>query len=220
MEEFQREAIIAALKAKGVGCACSRCGSINFNVLDFAILDSQSNTDAISHGGPTISTAIIVCQTCGLITQHDTKTLFRQLDVSQKPSAESMIFSPSDPRIQSQIGTKDGALLHFKAPAGGYHMAVYGPHIDLPEGTYRAELALTVSEPNTKGVTIEVCHRSGNKRIYSRPCFMSELRVGLIRCGFYLSRPVEKLEMRLRVPGGLSGCITQLSFSAVAKDFP
>lgn len=130
---------------------------------------------------------------------------------------DAIVFSGSDPRLESEIETGRDDALHFRA-AQGAHYALYGPHIALPTGRYRIELELTVDARATGKVAIELCHSGAGVRFYDRPCFEWELTRGLIRISYPFEQPVENLEVRLRVPGGFAGSIRQLSFQRLADE--
>jgi 2-polyprenyl-3-methyl-5-hydroxy-6-metoxy-1,4-benzoquinol methylase len=130
---------------------------------------------------------------------------------------DPILIPATDPRLMSQVGTKEGVLLQIKAPGehAERHVALHGPYLNLPKGMYRAELEITVTESYADGATIDVCYDGGRVELYERPCSAVEMRDGLIRMEFSLTEGVDDLEIRLFVPGGFSGSIKQLSLLAL-----
>jgi ubiquinone/menaquinone biosynthesis C-methylase UbiE len=131
--------------------------------------------------------------------------------------SDPIVISASDPRLMSQIGTKEGAFLNVEAPGGRRHrhFAVFGPYLNLPKGNYRAEFKLAAKEPWLEGTTFDVCCSRGKVELYSRRCTADEMATGYIRGEFSLTQGVEDLEVRLLVPGGFAGSIEHLSLLAL-----
>ena len=126
--------------------------------------------------------------------------------------SDPILIPATDTRMASQIGTKEGGLLHVKAPndEGVFYCAMYGPYLDLHAGNYSAELEIEAATPNVEGVSIDVCRDGGVTQLYSRSCSPAELKAGLIKIEFAVSKGVDNLEVRLMVPGGFCGSIKQL----------
>jgi len=129
----------------------------------------------------------------------------------------AIVISGSDPRLESEIETGRDSALHFRALAAGEAYAVYGPYIALPAGRHRIELELTIEARAQGRVRIELCHSGARVRLYDRPCFEWELMRGFIRVSYPFERPIENLEVRLRVPSGFAGSVRRLSFQQVAS---
>ena len=127
---------------------------------------------------------------------------------------DAIIFLGSDPRLELEIAIGRDDALHFKAPADGRRVALYGPYITLPPGHFRLELTFAVDELAPGEVTIELCHTQARQKVYVRSCFPWELTAGLIRVSYPFTEGVRELEVRLIVPPGFSGSIKQLSFNA------
>lgn len=125
--------------------------------------------------------------------------------------SDPIVLAGSDPGLESEVevGRDDG--LHFRAPPDGGRVALYGPYLDLPPGTFRIELRFSVSDRTPGPVTIELCHGGASAVLYARTCFEWELGPGLIRIAQAFERGVEGLEVRLIVPPGFAGAIWQLS---------
>jgi hypothetical protein len=129
---------------------------------------------------------------------------------------DPIVLAGSDPRLESEVETGRDDCLHFRAPPDGGRVALYGPYIDLPPGTFRIELGFKVSERTPGPVTIELRHRGASAMLYTRTCFEWELGPGLIRISHPFEHGVEGLEVRLVVPPGFAGAIRQLSVAQLA----
>lgn len=126
---------------------------------------------------------------------------------------DPMVFAGGDPRLESEIEVlRDGAL-HFRAPAEGARVAVYGPYVTMPAGEYRIELSLAVKERTAGDMIVELCRQKARVKMYVRRCFPWELDRGLIRIAYPFAQTVEDLEVRLIVPAGCAGSITRLAIS-------
>jgi 2-polyprenyl-3-methyl-5-hydroxy-6-metoxy-1,4-benzoquinol methylase len=121
-----------------------------------------------------------------------------------------IVIPATDLKMRSQIGKSEGGLLVVNAPAGDHRYALFGPYIALQKGNYRAELKITVKEPR-EGSIIDVCCDDGKLVLHSHPCTAAEMTAGMLSGDFSVPEKVEDLEVRLRVPGGFSGVIEQLS---------
>jgi hypothetical protein len=126
---------------------------------------------------------------------------------------DPLVFPGSDPRLESEIEVARDDALHFRAPADGARVAVYGPYASLPAGEYRIELSLAVSEATPGDVVIELSRQKARAKMYARRCFSWELDRGLIQISYPFNQPVEDLEVRLIVPAGCTGSIAQLRIS-------
>ena len=126
---------------------------------------------------------------------------------------DATTFLGSDPKLELEVEIGRSDALHFKAPANGRRIALYGPYITLPPGHFQFELAFAIDERTSGEVTIELCHKQAKTKLYSRNCFAWELDAGLIRISYPFTEGVEGLEVRLIVPAGFAASIKQLSFS-------
>lgn len=135
---------------------------------------------------------------------------------------EPILIPATDPRLKSQVGTKEGGLLHIEAPGGheDRHVGLHGPYLDLPKGKYRAELEIAVTGLYVEGAAVDVCCGGGQVVLYSRPCTTDEMMDGLIRMEFSVSQGIDDLEIRLFVPGGFCGSIKQLSLLVLNNEMP
>ena len=72
-------AVAEALKRVGANADCPRCGNKTFNVLKgFFAHSIQVNPRGVQIGGAVIPTAVLVCNRCGYLVQHDLSTLQMQ----------------------------------------------------------------------------------------------------------------------------------------------
>ncbi len=126
---------------------------------------------------------------------------------------DTIIFLGCDPKLESEIPVRRDKALHFRCPADGSRVALYGPYVTLPPGHFRIELAFAVDAAASGAVTIELCHRQTRQQLYSRRCFPWELAAGAIRISYLFPEGVEQLEVRLTVPPEFSGSIEKLSFA-------
>jgi len=131
--------------------------------------------------------------------------------------SDPILILATDARMASQIGTREGGLLHVKAPNdhGVFYCAMHGPYLSLHAGNFSAELEIEVSTLGMEGVSVDVCQDFGVIQLYSRPCSSTELQAGIIKFEFALSERVEDLEIRLMVPGGFCGSIKHLKILAL-----
>ena len=132
---------------------------------------------------------------------------------------DPLVLAGSDPRLESEVEVGRDECLHFRVPPDDRNrVAMYGPYLDLPPGTFRIELEFSVSERASGPVTIELCHSGARVRLYDRPCFEWELARGFIRISYPFEQAVENLEVRLRVPNGFAGSVRQLSIQRVPDE--
>ena len=129
---------------------------------------------------------------------------------------DTLVLAGSNPRLESEVEVGRDDCLHFRAPPDVGRVALYGPYLDLPPGTFRIELEFKVGERTPGAVTIELRHRAASVVLYSRTCFEWELERGLIRISHPFDHRVEGLEARLIVPPGFAGAIRQLSVIQLA----
>lgn len=122
-----------------------------------------------------------------------------------------IVLAGSDPRLESEAEVGRDDFLHFRAPPDGGRVALYGPYLDLPPGSFRIELTFSVRERTSGSVKIELCQGGASVVLYARTCFEWELGPGLIQIAQAFERGVEGLEVRLVVPPGFAGAIKQLS---------
>lgn len=74
MSEFsqeERDRIIKALEAKGATQPCPRCGRNSFSIVGgYFNHFIQANLGGVNIGGPSIPTAVVVCNNCGWLSEH------------------------------------------------------------------------------------------------------------------------------------------------------
>jgi len=75
MDQNRLNQLVHALTAKGVNRPCPRCGNAKFSVVGETNIPLQEDPNVFSIGGPSIPAIIVVCDSCGYITQHATMVL-------------------------------------------------------------------------------------------------------------------------------------------------
>lgn len=79
LTEEQAQKIIAALAERGVdNYNCARCGSAKFNLapgITHLRLQDPGGPAGLLLGGPTIPSAVVICERCGLVFMHALGTL-------------------------------------------------------------------------------------------------------------------------------------------------
>ncbi len=71
LSQAQQQEIIAALQSRGVRLPCPRCGSSQFEVLDgYFNQTAQPHLQGLVIGGPSVPSAVVVCNHCGFMSQH------------------------------------------------------------------------------------------------------------------------------------------------------
>lgn len=141
-------------------------------------------------------------------------TLLRRL--AEPDYSRGVVFAPlrmagDDPRLKAPHGQPVEGALRIAGAGTGRHHVLYGPYIPLPAGAYRFELGLSNVEFGRDPVIVDLCHRQGNRELYSRPCLAWEFEDRAIRISCTLDQPVEDLEMRLIAGPGFSATVTHLS---------
>jgi hypothetical protein len=72
MSSDEKQKIVDALSKKGANLPCPRCNTKNFTLLDgyFNQTIQQKLTAGLVLGGPSVPSAIVVCNNCGYMSQH------------------------------------------------------------------------------------------------------------------------------------------------------
>jgi hypothetical protein len=70
MNQEKKEKIIKGLLEKKVNQPCSRCQSLNFEVVGQTFILLNEDPKVFAVGGPAIPSAVIACSQCGFITLH------------------------------------------------------------------------------------------------------------------------------------------------------
>ena len=117
----------------------------------------------------------------------------------------------SDPRLQSQYGTREGSGLRISGVPGVGHRVLYGPHLSLLPGPYRFELLFQLDALGEGLTTVDLTKSGGHRAFYLRRCFKWELERGLIRVSYSLEDPIEAFELRLYAGTGFSAVIDCLN---------
>jgi len=131
---------------------------------------------------------------------------------------EPIVFDPADVRILSDIGDKTDGKLRISAPgpAARRSYATYGPRIALPRGKYRVELVTSlINVVDSHDVIFDVVHAAGSQVLFGHHCTADEVDANTYTCEFELGEPIDDLEVRLMVPGGVTGTIDGLMIRAL-----
>ncbi len=132
------------------------------------------------------------------------------LDGAAGGSFKPLIILGSDPRLQSEYGTRDKGVLRISGVPDEGRRILYGPHISLPPGLFRFELSFDLEARGTGLVTVDLTRAGGHRDFYLRRCFEWELQRGLIRISHALPWPTERFELRLYAGTGFVIVVTQL----------
>jgi SAM-dependent methyltransferase len=115
--------------------------------------------------------------------------------------------SAADPRLFSQTGQREGAVIRFAgAPAG---TALYGPYLDLPAGRYRARLQFRPGQGGAGRGRMDICVTAGKSILAAMPVDAAALEAGA-SLGFASGQPLRQVEVRLFNEAGFSGVFDQL----------
>lgn len=133
------------------------------------------------------------------------------LDGSAGGSFKPLIILGSDPRLQSEYGTRDKDVLRISGMPDEGRRILYGPHISLPPGLFRFELSFDLEARGTGLVTVDLTRRGGHRDFYLRRCFDWELQRGTIRISHALPQPTERFELRLYAGTGFMIAVKQLA---------
>lgn len=123
----------------------------------------------------------------------------------------SMIIPGSDPRLQSEYGTRDGDLLRISGIPDQGRRVLFGPHISLPPGLFRFELSFDLEARGMGMVTVDLTRAGGHRDFYLRRCFEWELQRGLIRISHALPQPTDRFELRLYACTGFVMAVKHLA---------
>lgn len=123
----------------------------------------------------------------------------------------SLIIPGSDPRLQSEYGTRDKDLLRISGMPDQGRRILFGPHISLPPGLFRFELSFDLEARGTGMVTVDLTRAGGHRDFYLRRCFEWELQRGLIRISHALPQPTDRFELRLYAGAGFVMAVKQLA---------
>jgi predicted nucleic-acid-binding Zn-ribbon protein len=71
LSEEQRRKIVETLDEKGANLPCPRCGNDNFALIDgYFNQIVQTELKGMVMEGPSLPSAIVVCNRCGYLNQH------------------------------------------------------------------------------------------------------------------------------------------------------
>lgn len=129
----------------------------------------------------------------------------------------SLIIPGSDPRLQSEYGTRDGDLLRISGMPDQGHRILHGPYIILPSGRFRFELSFDLEARGEGMVTVDLTRAGGHREFYLRRCFEWELQRGLIRISHHLPQPIDRFELRLYAGAGFVIVVRQLAVFRLDK---
>lgn len=122
-----------------------------------------------------------------------------------------LVIPGSDPRLQSEYGTRDRGLLRISDVPDQGRRVLYGPHISLSSGLFRFELTFDMEARGTSMVTVDLTRAGGHRDFYLRRCFEWELQRGLIRISHALPQPIDHFELRLYAGSGFVMAVKQLA---------
>jgi hypothetical protein len=130
-------------------------------------------------------------------------------------------FTANDAHMRTAVGTRKGDTIHIAEPDVG--IAVYGPYIPLPSGSYKATLQFCRDIPCHGSAVMDVCAENGN-RILARKTICGDQIAddGMAgRIDFSCTDPLMDLEVRLRSEGGFVADIEGLELVGELSDaFP
>ncbi len=132
------------------------------------------------------------------------------LDGSAGGSFKPLIILGSDPRLQSEYGTRDKDVLRISGVPDEGRRILYGPHISLPPGVFRFELTFDLEARGMGLVTVDLTRAGGHRDFYLRRCFEWELQRGLIRISHALPQPTDRFELRIYAGTGFVMAVKQL----------
>ncbi|WP_296340624.1 hypothetical protein [Reyranella sp.] len=122
-----------------------------------------------------------------------------------------LVIAGSDPRLQSEYGTRDKNLLRISGIPDHGRRILFGPHISLPPGLFRFELSFDLEARGSGMVTVDLTRAGGHRDFYLRRCFEWELQRGLIRISHHLLQATDRFELRLYAGVGLGMAVKQLT---------
>ena len=126
-------------------------------------------------------------------------------------SFKSLILLGSDPRLQSEYGTREKDVLRIAGVPDEGRRILYGPHVSLPSGLFRFELSFDLEARGTGMVTVDLTRAGGHRDFYLRRCFEWELQRGLIRISHALPQVTDRFELRLYAGTGFVMVVKQLA---------
>ena len=126
---------------------------------------------------------------------------------------ERLTIAAADERLKAPYGDRSQGTFKIRNASDRRCHVLYGPHVALPSGSYRFELSFSSVCEGPEPVIVDLCHRQGNRELYSRPCFPWELDNGTIRISCTFDQSVEDLEFRLNASSGFSANVTGLSIT-------
>lgn len=132
-------------------------------------------------------------------------------------TSDATVIYGSDPRLQSQYGTREGCALRISGVPGVGHRVLYGPHLSLRPGSYRFELSFELDALGEGLTTVDLTKSGGHRAFYLRRCFNWELERGLIRVSYSLEDPIEAFELRLYAGTGFSALINYLNIISTTR---
>ncbi|RLG70953.1 MAG: hypothetical protein DRO11_05335 [Methanobacteriota archaeon] len=71
LSEDERQKIRDALKKRGAGLPCPRCGNKSFSLLDGYLMHTiQTSLEDVPAGEQVVPTVAVVCDRCGYLSHH------------------------------------------------------------------------------------------------------------------------------------------------------
>lgn len=129
--------------------------------------------------------------------------------------SDPIVYPASDPRLASLIGLRQDDMLHIEAPgaASDYHYGLFGPYVGLPKGNYLAEIRVMPKHAFDGEVVVDVVHDAGKTVAGIRTVGFADMVAGRVAIAFAIERGASDIEVRMKVPGGFSAAVQQVSFS-------
>lgn len=128
---------------------------------------------------------------------------------------EPIVILADDPRLQTQIGVREDGKLKLSAPdtEGARYFGLFGPYINLANGTYNIDIAITISAHASGNIGFDVCCDSGQTIIHYADFDIEDLRSGHLETQITASETVKSVEFRLNVPAGFEAEIEKITIT-------
>jgi hypothetical protein len=134
-------------------------------------------------------------------------------------SAQPVVVTGSDPRLQSEYGARRADALVVSGVAGDGHRVLYGPHVPVPPGVARFELTFEMQNRGRGLISVDLAN--AGEGFYLRRCFEWELQRGLIRISYPFVQSMPTVELRLYAGPGFEASFRSLAITPLqASDVP
>ena len=118
-------------------------------------------------------------------------------------------FAGDDPRLRTQAGRREGDVIVIDGTGQG--TALFGPHVDLPPGSYRARIACR--GPTAGSAVMDVVHGGGAHRVAK-----GKVDHAPFDLAFTVTEDVQAVEVRLFGRRGFTARIASVEIVAVGLD--